>query len=190
MATVYEKLGSRVLPREFKGIGLENTPQYDPYENEIQNDQTFPQLAEELELMPEVGNHYIGAKMLLPRGEVIAWDHIVASSCNASGNLMDRAHTNPILDTRMYQVEFVGGKVTELTTNIIAESIYAQCDGDRKEYLLHVLVDYHKYNKVISLPEQGQTSNWYDHCMLANFLLVKGWFYLMEEVVQVKGTKC
>ena len=55
---------------------------------------------------------------------------------------------NPIMDNRMYQVEFAGGKVTELTPNFITESIYTQCDADGNEYLLlDVLVDYHKDNK-------------------------------------------
>ena len=62
---------------------------------------------------------------------------------------------NPIIDTRMYQVEFAWGEVTELTTAIIAKSIYAQCNADGNDYLLlNVLVDYHKDNKVISLTEQ------------------------------------
>ena len=47
MARVYERLGPRVLPRELEDTGLENTPQYDPHEDETQNE-TFPQLAEEL----------------------------------------------------------------------------------------------------------------------------------------------
>ena len=34
MARVYERLGSQVLPRDLEDIGLENTPHYDPYENE------------------------------------------------------------------------------------------------------------------------------------------------------------
>ena len=34
MARVYERLGSWVLPREFEDIGLETTPQNDPYEEE------------------------------------------------------------------------------------------------------------------------------------------------------------
>ena len=47
----------------------------------------------------------------------------------------------------MYQVEFTGGKVTEVTANVIAY------------LLLEVLVDYHKDNKAISLTDQ-QTSMW------------------------------
>ena len=49
MARVYERLGSQVLPRELEDLGIEDTPQYDPYEDETQNEQSFPQLAKELE---------------------------------------------------------------------------------------------------------------------------------------------
>ena len=58
MARVCERLGSQVLPRDLEDIGLENTPQYDPYEDEMQNEH-FPQLAEELEPMPEAEDQYI-----------------------------------------------------------------------------------------------------------------------------------
>ena len=119
-----------------ENTGLENTPQYDPYENKTQNKQTFPQQAEELELMPEVGDHYIGAEILLPRGNEMARGNVLAQSHDSNRNIMGRAHMNPILNTRMYQVEFGGGKVTELTANIIAESIYVQHDADMNEYFL------------------------------------------------------
>ena len=65
MARVYEKLGLQVLPREFDDIGLENTPHNDLYEDETQNKQTFPQLEEELEPTPDVGDHYLRAETLL-----------------------------------------------------------------------------------------------------------------------------
>ena len=88
----------------------------------------------------------------------MARGHEVAQSHDVYGNIMGRAHTYPILDTRMYQVEFAGGEVTELTTNIIDESIYIQCDKDGNEYLLlDVLLDYHKDNKAIFLAEQQST---------------------------------
>ena len=160
MAGVYEKLESWVLPIELEDKGLENTLQCDPYEDETQNKQRFPQLAEELEPMPEKRDHYIGAEILLLKGDEMARGHVVAQSHNANENIIDRAHKNPILDTRTYQVEFAGGKVTELMTNVIAQSIYVQCDADRNEYLLlDALVYYHKDNKAISLKEQ-QTSIW------------------------------
>ena len=76
------------------------------------------------------GDHYIGAEILLSRGDQMARGHVAARSQDANGNMMGRSHTNPILDARTYQVEFAGGKVTELTANVIAESMYAQCDSD------------------------------------------------------------
>ena len=57
---------------------LENTPQYDLYEDETQNEQTFPLLAEELEPIPEVSDHFLGAEILLPRGDEMVRSHVVA----------------------------------------------------------------------------------------------------------------
>ena len=155
IARVYERLGSHILPRALEDVVLENTPQYDPYEDVTQNKQSFPQLTEELEPMPEVGDYYIGAEIMSPRGDQMARSHVVGRTWDANINVMGRSHTNPILDMKMYQVEFTWSKVTELTANVIAESMYAQCNSDRYEYwLLDVLVDYQKDNKAISLSDQ------------------------------------
>ena len=72
MARVHDRLGSHVLPRDLEDLGLEDTPQYDPDEDETQNKQLFPQRAEEPEPMPKVGDHYVGAEILLPRGDQMA----------------------------------------------------------------------------------------------------------------------
>ena len=53
----------------------------------------------------------------MARGHVVAW------SGDASGNVMGKAHINPILNTRMYQLEFAGSKVTDLATKVIVKSI-------------------------------------------------------------------
>ena len=89
---------------------------------------------------------------------------------------MGRAYATPILDIMMYQGEFAGCEVKELTTNVIAESINAQCDTDGNEHLLlNLLVDHRKENKVISLTDQ-ETCIWGRpvsiHCRLANLLPV------------------
>ena len=80
--------------------------------------------------MPEAGDQYIGAEIMFPRGDQMARGHVVAQSGNASGNIMGRAHANHIMETRLYQVEFNRTKVTELTANVIAESMDAQCDAN------------------------------------------------------------
>ena len=88
MARVYDRLGSQVNPREFEDRGLENTTQYDPYADETQNEQTFPQLEEKLEPMPDAGDYYIGHEILLPRGDQMTRGHAVAKSKDANGYVM------------------------------------------------------------------------------------------------------
>ena len=82
----------------------------------------------------------------------------MARSRDASRHVMGRCCTKPILDTRMYQVEFAGGKVTELTTNVIAEPMHTHCNAVGNEYLLlDALIDYQKDNKAISLTGHKMT---------------------------------
>ena len=45
---------------------------------------------------------------------------------NFEGQHIGMADKNPILDTRVYNVEFSDGEVAELGANIIAECMYAQ----------------------------------------------------------------
>ena len=155
MARVHEKLASWVVQRALEDIVLKHTPQYDLYEDERQNKQTFFQLTNELKPMLEVADHYIGADVLLPRGDQMTRSHEVVWSHDAIGNVIGRAYENPILDTRMYQIEFDGGEIAELMVNIIAESIHSKCDAVGNEYLLlDSLIDYCKDEKMISLTNQ------------------------------------
>ena len=61
-----------------------------------------------MEPTSEVRDHYIGAEILLPRGEEMARGVAMARIHDVHGNMMNRAHTNPNLDTRMYQVAYTG----------------------------------------------------------------------------------
>ena len=49
---------------------------------------------------------------------------------NANVNPIGRSNQNTILDTNLYEVAFTEGEMTELTANMIAESMYAHCDVD------------------------------------------------------------
>ena len=56
--------------------------------------------------MPEVADQYKGAEILLLREDHMVRGHSVAWRHDTSGDILDGAHANPILDTRMYQEEF------------------------------------------------------------------------------------
>ena len=95
---------------------------------------------------------------MLLRRDKKARGHVVARSQGTNGTVMGRYHTTSILDSRMYQVEFAGGEVTELTANVIAESMYTQDSADKNEYLLLDVLDYQKENKALSLTDQQITA--------------------------------
>ena len=58
---------------------------------------------------------------------------------------MGIAHTQPAMNTRVYEVHFPDGRTKELAANAIAEALYAQCDPDGNEYvMLDAIVDFRK----------------------------------------------
>ena len=70
----------------------------------------------------------MNAEILLPRGDKMARGQVICQKHNTDGNIIVRSNKNPIMDTCLYEVEFPGREMTELVANIIAESMYAQCD--------------------------------------------------------------
>jgi hypothetical protein len=82
-----------------------------------------------VEVMPEIGDNYLSAELMLPKGGVImVKSHVTVRKRDRDGNPVGRANDNPILDTRSYIIDFDDGDQTELTANMIAESLYLQCD--------------------------------------------------------------
>ena len=55
--------------------------------------------------------------------EKMARGKVVSCKCNANRNIIGRTNAFTIFVMRIYEDEFLGGEVTELTTNTIAQSI-------------------------------------------------------------------
>ena len=159
------RYGPSADPTDFPQINLEDTPTYDMYEDanttannnedglEGSPDDELP--INEVIPTPEANDNYVNASIVLPRGNGNARGTVVSRKRDADGNVVGRANDNPILDTREYHIKFDDGEVSELTANVIAESMYASCDADGNEYLLiDSIVDYRKNDKALSLEDQ------------------------------------
>ena len=82
---------------------------------------------------------------MLPRGGTFLRGRVTERKCDHKGNVIGRSNANPILDTREYEVKFEDGDVTELTANVIAESMYTMCDENGGHILLFdAIVDHRK----------------------------------------------
>ena len=70
----------------------------------------------------------------------------------------------PILDTRLYEVEFTDGRMAEFSTNAIAEYMYAQCDPDGIQYmLLDAIIDHQKDSNAVLKVDRYITVNGRQH---------------------------
>ncbi|KAL7546616.1 hypothetical protein ACHAWF_009946 [Thalassiosira exigua] len=89
-----------------------------------------------------------------------------------------KAHSNPMLDTRVYEVQFEDGTHDCLMANKIAENLYAQVDDDDREILRFAdIIDHHKDPTALTkdngfIKVQGDGSK----CIKTT----KGWGLLME----------
>jgi hypothetical protein len=87
----------------------------------------------DVEITPEMGDNYLSAEIMLPRGGIMVKERVAARKRDRDSNPIELANSNPVLDTQLYIVHFDNGDQTELTA-MIAESLYSQCDLDGYEY--------------------------------------------------------
>ena len=98
---------------------------------------------------------YLNASVVFPQGDKHVRGRVKGRKRDADSNPIGRANANPILDTRRYEVEFPDGEVTELTANVIAESMYAQCDEEGNELvIMDSIVGYKKGSNALELKDQ------------------------------------
>ena len=92
---------------------------------------------------------------MIPRGGVLTRGQVTRRKRDANGNPIGRSHDSPALDTGSYIVEFDDNDQTELTANLIAKSMYAQCDPDGNQYfLLADIVDHRSTDNAIKFNDQ------------------------------------
>jgi hypothetical protein len=84
-------------------------------------------------------DQYLGAQVLLPQSGTMLTVKVVGRKREKDGSLTGLANANPILDTRTYNVQFPDGNEAEHSANVIAESMWAQCDLDSNQHLLLII---------------------------------------------------
>ena len=92
-----------------------------------------------------VGDRYMNMELGLPRGPdgTMIKAKVKKRTLDEAGNPIGKYHENPLLDSRMYDVEFIDGGVEAVTANIIAENILAQIDEEgHRQLTLDEIVDH------------------------------------------------
>ena len=124
------------------------TPHFDPFDP----DYAYPDIDD---ATPEFQDSYIGAEVTLPLQGTMVQGKVKKRSRTDNGELFGKSNTNPILDTRSYDVEFPDGNVKSYTANVIAENMVAQCDPLGNQYRLMESIIDHKTDSSALSPEQA-----------------------------------
>jgi len=94
---------------------------------------------------PEIGDDtYLNMEVLLPsEDDGPTFAKVTKRLRDADGIPIGVANYNPILDTRVYEVEYMDGRKASLAANAIATNMFAQIDDDGNRFvLLDSIVDH------------------------------------------------
>jgi hypothetical protein len=127
-----------------------------PWETELNDVDVAIEEKDQDEIYMKDLDEYIGANIVLPgkdgASEVLA--EVKGRKRDSNGVLIGVSNVNPILDTRIFQVEFPDGHLEEYATNIIIESLYSQVDTEGYDTgILDEIVGHRKRSTAISIAD-------------------------------------
>jgi len=98
-----------------------------------------------------------GAQSYLPHGDRTEIAKIVGRKRNApDGNFIGCKHSNPMLDSTIYVVEFPDGQQQDVSFNTIAEHLFTQIDseGNLLARIFKGIVGHRKHPRAINKEDQ------------------------------------
>ena len=135
-------IGDKPNPEDWNDLIEEDEDFADEFQK-IFNDNTIKEADDEF--TPEIfHDHYVNMEVALPRDDTgPEYARVTKRLRDANGIPIGTANDNPMLDTRLYEVEYPDGYKASLTANAIAENLFAQVDDEGNRFvLLDSIVDH------------------------------------------------
>jgi hypothetical protein len=143
-------LEDEVEASELMGVNLV-TPNDGEYDDMIATDRP-----ERDDITDELSDKYIGTELILGMGlGNERKGRVTKRAKGLYGEKIGHAHTNPLFDTREYVVEFTDGTEENYFANVIAENMFAQVDGEGRQYLLMSEITDHRHDESAVSPDDG-----------------------------------
>ena len=135
--------GSKSEPYDWSTHPFDDDPDFqEEFDNAVNN----PEVKEADELFtPDTYDQYLQMELALPQGDSLEprLARVTKRLKDSNGIPIGTADQNPLLDTRMYEVEFADGGKASLTANYIAENLFAQVDDEgNRQVLMNEIIDY------------------------------------------------
>jgi hypothetical protein len=93
----------------------------------------------------------VNAEVLLPHGDWYEIARVIGRKRKADGLFVGRKHQNPILDSRVFVVEFPDGDQKDIMYNMLAEHLYSQVDKDVNQFRLFKEIINHRKKRQRSI---------------------------------------
>jgi len=107
----------------------------DEWDDEVDPIEAEAEMPEADAFDAETYDQYIAAEVMLPTGGELTTGKVTGRKRDQDGNPIGLRNSNPILDTRVYEVQFPDGHAEEFAANVIAESLYSQVDDEGNQYI-------------------------------------------------------
>eukprot|EP00957_Ditylum_brightwellii_P031514 2389760-Ditylum_brightwellii.AAC.1 len=118
---------SKLNPCDWSDV-IEEDPDFAKEFRLVFNNQAIPEADEFTAKVLE--DTYINVEIALPRdGDKPEFARVTKRLQDANGIPIKTAHDNPLLDNRIYEVEYLDGHKASLAANTIAKSMFAQQDA-------------------------------------------------------------
>ena len=135
--------GSKSEPYDWSTHPFADDPDFqEEFDNAVNN----PEVKEADELFtPDTYDQYLQMELALPQGDSLEprLARVTKQLKDSNGIPIGTADQNPLLDTRMYEVEFVDGGKASPTANYITENLFAQVDDKgNRHVLMNEIIDY------------------------------------------------
>ena len=106
----------------------------------------------------EINDNLIGTKVDLPHPDGELKEATIKLRKRAhDGNLIGTKNDNPVLDTRIYEVEFDDGNYNEYSANVLLENLYQQIDDDGYSHqILSSIID-HECDDTVAIHKDNGT---------------------------------
>jgi hypothetical protein len=115
------------------GQNEDSVESYAAYEDNEDDTSETPKMKDDVAPGPDA---LVNAEVFLTHGDRYEIAHVLGRKRKADGLFVSRKHQNPILDSRIFVVEFPDVDQKDITYNILAEHLYSQVDKDGNQYRL------------------------------------------------------
>ena len=174
--------GDKPKPEDWADL-IEEDPEFVEEFAKVFNNKDIP---ESDDYIPEVLNDtYLNIEVALPRdGDGPEFAKVTKRLRDANGIPIGTANDNPLLDTRIYEVEYLDGHKAALAANTIAENMFAQVDDEGNRHVIfQEIIDHRRDGTELNQQDAFITSKNGGRCnkRLGDLASMEGWIDKLGE---------